>query len=122
MQTCIRDAGQDTRRRVFGWQRAGGLLKEYSDGRTTDAQPLLEVDGQPHKNGRRGGNRKKGESIQEKFPGGQGTRVNLGGGEREKGGTRTITDGKHSNLKIGTESRDLLSRCSGTGTPPHNNE
>ena len=27
------------------------------------------------------------------------------GGEREKGGTRTITDGKHSNLNIGTESR-----------------
>ena len=38
------------------------------------------------------------------------------------GGTITSTDGKHSNLKIGTESRDLLSRCSGTGTPQPNNE
>ena len=40
----------------------------------------------------------------------------------EKGGIRTINNGKHSNLKIGTESRDLLSQCSGAGTPPPNNE
>ena len=39
-----------------------------------------------------------------------------------KGGTRTITDGKHRNLNIGTESRDHFSLCSGTGTPPPYNE
>ena len=31
----------------------------------------------------------------------------------EKGGARTITDGKHSNLKIGTEYRVHYSQCSG---------
>ena len=39
-----------------------------------------------------------------------------------KGGTKTITDEKHRNLKIGTESRDQFSLCSVTGTPPPNNE
>ena len=29
----------------------------------------------------------------------------MDGEKREKGGTRTITDGKHINLNIGTESR-----------------
>ena len=40
----------------------------------------------------------------------------------EKGGTKTITDGKHITLKIGTDSRDYFSLCSGTGTPPPYNE
>ena len=49
------------------------------------------------------GNWKKGERIRARCPGGQGTWVNLGGGG--EGGTRTITDGKHSKLNIGTEPR-----------------
>ena len=40
----------------------------------------------------------------------------------ETGGTKTITDGKHRNLNIGTESRDNFNLCLGTGTPPPYNE
>ena len=50
----------------------------------------------------------------------QGTRTNLGGGEKE--GTKIILDGKHRILKIGTESRGNHSLCSGFGTTPSHNE
>ena len=65
------------------WSEASQtVVKESSYGRKTYAQPLLEADRQPHRNGRRGGNSKKGDRIRERCPGGQGTRVNLGGGKR----------------------------------------
>ena len=60
--------------------------------------------------------RTKRERRRARCPGGQGTRLNLGGGKME--GPKTITDGKHRTLKIGTESRDHFSLCAGTGTPP----
>ena len=47
--------------------------------------------------------RKKGERIRERCPGGQRTRVNLGGGERR--GPEPSQTGIHRNLNIGTESR-----------------
>ena len=74
--TLDRKPGED-----IGRASAGGL--KTSDGRTTGDQTLLEGDGRLHRNGWRGGNWKKGERIQARCPGGQGTRVNL---EGEKGG------------------------------------
>ena len=44
----------------------------------------------------------------------------LEGGKKE--GTKIIFDGKHRILKIGTESRDNHSLCSGFGTTPSHNE
>ena len=62
----------------------------------------------------------KGERRQERCSVEQGTRTNLGGGEKE--GTKIISDGKHRILKIGTESRGNHSRRSGFGTTPSHNE
>ena len=45
----------------------------------------------------------KGERRQARCSGEQGTRTNLGGGEKE--GTKIISEGKHRILEIGTESR-----------------
>ena len=71
-----RTTGED-----IGRLSARGLVT--SDGRTTGEQTLLEWDGRLHRNGQRGGNRKKGERIRARCYGGQGTRVNLGGGDKE---------------------------------------
>ena len=73
--TLDRTPGED-----IGRPLAGGLKTSY--GRMTGDQTLLEGDGGLHRNGRRGGNWKKGERIRERCPGGKGTRVNLGGGVR----------------------------------------
>ena len=71
--TLDRTPGED-----IGRPSAGGL--ETSDERMTGDQTLLEEDGRLHRNGRRGGNSKKGERIRARCPEGKGTRVNLGGG------------------------------------------
>ena len=79
-----------------------GELKT-SDGRTKGDQTLLEGDGRLHRNRRRGGILEERREDTGKMTWRARNRGESWRGER--GGNITITDGKHSNLNIETESR-----------------